>query len=300
MCVTASLGSRFLAVFNFYYAHCSLKATCGLPLATPDAAFFARDNYYPTGKAEDPTFHALFQTRQLQSAAATPSFLNDVHDAATPLASSLYDEYHKALLQQERQAGKMLSGMIGIAERVSPNEIDPRSIYSVYHRTVEWTKKKEIGVVIANSFSSRGKELVRLRVAAADLCAYNIQKMKIRQQMTKIDEELYELLFIMRIPRYSYTTVILHWCEGTERDESVPKPVEGNVLIGDAYKLEFDANGHITSLISSFDNVKFALETELALLTPSPTTPHTYVPHGLDPSDPLSINPVGTRLLSHS
>ena len=42
MCVTASLGSRFLAVFNFYYAHCSLKATCGLPLATPDAAFFAQ------------------------------------------------------------------------------------------------------------------------------------------------------------------------------------------------------------------------------------------------------------------
>ena len=190
MCVIRSLGSRFLAVFNFYYAHCSLKATCGLPLATPDAAFFARDNYYPTGKAEDPTFHALFQTRQLQSAAATPSFLNDVHDAATPLASSLYDEYHKALLQQERQAGKMLSGMIGIAERVSPNEIDPRSIYSVYHRTVEWTKKKEIGVVIANSFSSRGKELVRLRVAAADLCANNIQKMKIREQKTKIDEEL--------------------------------------------------------------------------------------------------------------
>ena len=42
------------------------------------------------------------------------------------------------------------------------------------------------------------------------------------------------------------------------------------------------------------------LEAELALLTPSPTTPHTYVPHGLDPSDPLYINPVGTYAHCHA
>ena len=70
--------------------------------------------------------------------------------------------------------------------------------------------------------------------------------------------------------------------------------MEGHALPGDAYTLEFDANGHVTALVANFDAIRFELEAELALLTPSPTTPHTYVPHGLDPSDPLYINPVGT------
>lgn len=297
--LTPRLGARFLAVFNLLYAHCSLKANCGLPAVSPDAALFLHDNYFPAGKPSDPVFHALYQTRQLQATHATANFLNDHHGARSSEATALYDHYHTSLLQDERQGGKMLSGMLGIAERVSPNEIDPASIYSIYHRTVEWTKKKEIGVVMVTTFSSRGKELIRLRVASPDLCAYNLQKMRLRQQLTPIGPELYELLFLMRIPRYSYSTVILHWCEGTEKDEGVPKPVEGNTLPGDAYMLQFDSNGHITSLISNFESIKFDLEAELAVLTPSPTVPHTFVPHGLDPSDPLYINPVTTVLLLH-
>ena len=105
-------------MFNLLYAHCSLKADCALPSVSPDAGFFLHDNYFPAGKPADPVFHALYQTRQLQATHAAADFLSDHHGARSAAAATLYGQYHEALLQGERQAGKMLSGMVWIAERV--------------------------------------------------------------------------------------------------------------------------------------------------------------------------------------
>lgn len=227
--------------------------------------------------------------------------MSDHHGARSAAAATLYGQYHEALLQGERQAGKMLSGMVGIAERVSPNEIDPASIYSIYHRTVEWTKKKEIGVVIVNTFSSRGKELIRLRVASSDLCAYNAQKMRVRQQMTQIDSELYELLFLMRIP-----TVQLHHRHPAlvrgdrEGREHAPSPWRATRCPATPTRWSSTPTATSPRWWRTSTPSASSWRRSLALLTPSPTTPHTYVPHGLDPSDPLYINPVGTYAHCHA
>ena len=193
--------------------------TCSLvPPSTPDTAFYSGSVYYPLGKPEDPTFYWLNRMRQEQSAAQRADFLINLYDANGKVASSTYRIYHDAVLNSEKQAGRMFTSLIGIEERVSPNEIDEDSIYSIYHRTVEWTRKKELGVIVYNSYPISVKEIIKLYVATPDLCIYNYAKMIQRQQLTQIKDKLWELVLPTRLKANSYATFIIHYCEGQEKE----------------------------------------------------------------------------------
>ena len=116
-------------IFDKYYAYCSIMQTCSLvPPSTPDTAFYSGSVYYPLGKPEDPTFYWLNRMRQEQSAAQRADFLINLYDANGKVASSTYRIYHDAVLNSEKQAGRMFTSLIGIEERVSPNEIDEDSV----------------------------------------------------------------------------------------------------------------------------------------------------------------------------
>lgn len=294
-----SLGSRFLNIFDKYYAYCSLTQNCPLvPASTPDSAFYSGSVYYPLGKPEDPTFYWLYRMRQEQSAAQRADFLINLHDANGKMASSTYRIYHNAVLNSEKQAGKMFTSLIGIEERVSPNEIDEDSIYSIYHRTVEWTRKKEIGVVVFNSYPVSVKEIIKLYVATPDLCIYNSVKMIQRQQLTQIKDKLWELVLPTKLQANSYTTFIIHYCEGQEKENSETRSIQGKWLDGDVYRLEFDETGRFTAITNKQDSVLYRFEADLAVLTPSPSNPHLHIPHGLPPSDPSYLSPVALSFFS--
>ena len=137
----------------------------------------------------------------------------------------------------------MIASLIGISERVSPDEIDSDSLFSIYHRTLEWNQKKEIGVVVFNAYPDSVKSFIRLRTATEMICAYNSQKMKVRQQLTRIEEDLWGLVLLVKLNANGYTSYILRYCEGQERDEGLSKPIQGKYFDGDAYRIEFDDTG---------------------------------------------------------
>ena len=301
------MGSRFLATFERFYAFCAIQGTCSnVPAVTPDSAFYSGNNYLPTGKPEDPIFYALHQARRLQASFQQHSLLYNAYDPLDREASRVYYNYDHSMLAYERQAGRMFTTLIGIGERVSPNEVNEDSIYSIYHRTCEWTKKKEIGVMVFNSFPIRAKELIRLRVATSDLCAF-IGKMKARHQITQIAEDEYELLLSVKLAPHSYTTYILRWCEGNDKLEGEAGPVQGKFLDGDVYRIFFDESGsfifvvsfigRFTNVTTKFDATFYDMEMELGIITPLADNPTHYQPHGLLPTDPLYINPVFYFLL---
>ena len=205
-----------------------------------------------------------------------------------------------AVLNSEKQAGRMFTSLIGIEERVSPNEIDEDSIYSIYHRTVEWTRKKELGVIVYNSYPISVKEIIKLYVATPDLCIYNYAKMIQRQQLTQIKDKLWELVLPTRLKANSYATFIIHYCEGQEKEGSDTHSVKGKWLDGDVYRLEFDETGRFTNITNKQDNVFYNFEADLALLTPSPSNPHLHIPHGLPPTDPSYLSPVFLIILADS
>lgn len=245
-----SLGSRFLSVFERFYAYCAIQGTCSnVPQVTPDTAMYSGNNYFPTGKPEDLVYYNLHRARRLQASIFQHDVLLNGYDPADHEASRIYGNYHRSLLGIEKQAGRMFTTLIGIGERVSPNEIDEDSIYSIYHRTIEWTKKKEIGVMVFNSFPTRSKELIRLRVATSDLCAYN-GKMKARHQITQINNDEYELLLSVKLAPHSYTTYILRWCEGSDKLEGETSVVNGRYLDGDSYRIHFNEFGKIIVIFS--------------------------------------------------
>lgn len=288
-------------IFDKYYAYCSIMQTCSLvPPSTPDTAFYSGSVYYPLGKPEDPTFYWLNRMRQEQSAAQRADFLINLYDANGKVASSTYRIYHDAVLNSEKQAGRMFTSLIGIEERVSPNEIDEDSIYSIYHRTVEWTRKKELGVIVYNSYPISVKEIIKLYVATPDLCIYNYAKMIQRQQLTQIKDKLWELVLPTRLKANSYATFIIHYCEGQEKEGSDTHSVKGKWLDGDVYRLEFDETGRFTNITNKQDNVFYNFEADLALLTPSPSNPHLHIPHGLPPTDPSYLSPVFLIILADS
>ena len=136
-----------------------------------------------------------------------------------------------------------MATLIGIGERVSPDELDKESSFSIYHRTLEWNQKKEIGVVVFNTFPESVKQFIRIRVATGLICAYNSQNMKVRQQITQIEEDLWEMVLLVKINAYGYSSYIIRYCEGVERDEGLAVPIQGKYFDGDAYRLEFDATG---------------------------------------------------------
>ena len=263
-----------------------------VPLITPDASLYSGSVYYPVGKPEDPTFYWLNRMRQEQSAAQRSEFLINLYDANGKPASSVYRIYHDAVLNSEKQAGRMFTSLIGINERVSPNEIDEDSIFSIYHRTVEWTRKKEIGIIVYNSYPISTKEIVKIRVATSDLCIYNSMKMKLRQQMTQISPTIWELVVPTKLQANSYTTFIIHWCEGQEKDENMAHSVKGKWLDGDVYRVEFDDSGRFTNITNKLESVFYNFEADLAVQIPSSSNPFLHVPHGLPPTDPSYVTPV--------
>ena len=246
-----SHGTRFLSVFERFYALCANQGICAnVPSETPDAHFYSGNNYFPTGKPEDLVFYNLHRTRRLQASVLQHSILHNGYDPVDYQASKIYGQYHRDLLTFEKQAGRMFATLVGIGERVSPNEFDEDSIYSIYHRTCEWTKKKEIGVMVFNAFPTRAKEIVRLRVATSDLCAFN-GKMKARHQITQINPDEYELVLSVKLPAHSYTVYVLRWCEGNEKLEGEASPIDGKYLDGDVFRAHFDEFGKVLGGVST-------------------------------------------------
>lgn len=199
--------------------------------------------YLPREKPDDQVFYWLYRTRQETSIALSPQYILSDADAKGVEASHEYTSYHQTILTAERTAGKMIASLIGIGERVSPDEIDSESLFSIYHRTLEWNQKKEIGVVVFNAYPDSVKSFIRLHTATEMICAYNSQKMKVRQQLTRIEEDLWELVLLVKLTANGYSSYILRYCEGQEREDGLSKPIQGKYFDGDAYRLEFDDTG---------------------------------------------------------
>lgn len=281
-------------MFERFYAHCALAGSCSaVPALSPDAAFFQGAAYYPAGRPQDWTFYRLFQLRRLQASASEAALLALRGDARSRSASEVYRWYHNELLLSERQEGKMIQSLLGVEERVSPNEGEADSLFSIHHRTLEWNQKKEIGVMVFNSFPTAAREVMRVLVATPDICVYNALKMYVRQQVTPLLPDLWELMWPSRLAAYSYSTFILHYCEDQERDKGAAHAVQGHYLDGDIFRLEFDDTGRFTALTSRPDRLRFLIDFDLVLLTPDAAHPGRYLPHGLPPTDPRFVTPVG-------
>ena len=223
----------------------------------------------------------------------------------SPAASQSYGDYHRTILTAERMTGKMMASLVGISERVSPDEIDRDSLYSVYHRTLEWNQKKEIGVMVFNAYPESVKSFIRFRVATGLICAYNSQKMKVRQQITRIEEDLWEIVVLVKVNSNGYSSYILRYCEGQERDEGLAVPINGKFFDGDAYRLEFDETGLVLQLSSppgrfrnvtaKLDNVLYQWENEICVMK---TKDGRVQPSDLSPDDPKYYNSFLSRYVS--
>jgi hypothetical protein len=283
-------GSRFLSIFNRYYAYCSVSQTCALvPPITTDTEFYSGSVYYARSKPQDPTYYWLHKARQVQAVAQRPEFLLDIHKAKDLSSSKLFMEYHEKMLLAEKQAGRMMTTVIGINERVSPDEMDEESLFSIYHRTTEWTRKKEIGVMVFNSFPTKAKEIITIPVATPDLCAYNSAKMHSRQQLTCYAPDMCELTIPMKINANGYTTFILKFCDGAEKAEGEATEQSGQILDGDVFRVGFDEKGHFRTLINKLNKITYNIDADLAIVR---RNENQFVPHQLDSTDALYINPV--------
>ena len=110
--------------------------------------------------------------------------------------------------------------------------------------------------------------------------------------MTQISPTIWELVVPTKLQANSYTTFIIHWCEGQEKDENMAHSVKGKWLDGDVYRVEFDDSGRFTNITNKLESVFYNFEADLAVQIPSSSNPLLHVPHGLPPTDPSYVTPV--------